>query len=187
MTASKSDFLHVLHERDFVHQISDEKGINEQLKSGVMSAYVGFDATAESLHIGSLTQIMMLYWLQQTGHRPIVLMGGGTSMIGDPSGKDETRQLLDVKTITKNKKSIEKCFKKFLKFGTGKNDAIMVDNADWLLDLNYIDFLRKYGRYLSVNVMMARDSVKNRLHSENNIFHSLNLTICACKPTTLPN
>ena len=167
--AFKSDFLNVLKQRGFIHQISDETGLDDLLSKEVVTAYIGFDATASSLHAGGMTQIMLLHWLQQTGHRPIALMGGGTSMVGDPSGKDESRQLLTAETIENNKASIRKNFSSFLEFGDGPTDAVMADNADWLLDLNYVDFLRDYGRHLSVNAMLARDSVKNRLDREQHL------------------
>ena len=169
MATFKSDYLHTLSERGFIHQISDESGLDDLLAKETVTAYIGFDATAKSLHVGSMTQIMLLYWLQQTGHRPIALMGGGTSMVGDPSGKDDARQLMTSQTIEDNKREIMKCFSAFLKFGEGPNDAIMADNADWLLKLNYVDFLRDYGRHLSVNAMLARDSVKTRLDREQHL------------------
>ncbi|MGI9364154.1 MAG: tyrosine--tRNA ligase [Rhizobiaceae bacterium] len=169
MATFKSDYLHTLSERGFIHQISDESGLDDLLAKETVTAYIGFDATAKSLHVGSMTQIMLLYWLQQTGHRPIALMGGGTSMVGDPSGKDDARQLMTAQTIEDNKREIMKCFSSFLKFGDGPNDAVMADNADWLLQLNYVDFLRDYGRHLSVNAMLARDSVKTRLDREQHL------------------
>ena len=169
MAAFKSDFLHTLSERGFIHQISDETGLDDLLTKETVTAYIGFDATAKSLHVGSMTQIMLLYWFQQTGHRPITLMGGGTSMVGDPSGKDESRQMMTPEIIEANKAEIRKCFEPFLKFGDGPSDAIMADNADWLLELNYVDFLRDYGRHLSVNAMLARDSVKSRLEREQHL------------------
>ncbi|MDD9909953.1 MAG: tyrosine--tRNA ligase [Ahrensia sp.] len=169
MSAFRSDFLRTLSERGFIHQISDETGLDDLLTKETLTAYIGFDATAKSLHVGHLTQIMLLYWFQQTGHRPIVLMGGGTSMVGDPSGRDESRQLMTPQIIEDNKAEIRKCFSAFLTFGDGPQDAVMADNADWLLDLNYVDFLRDYGRHLSVNAMLARDSVKNRLDREQHL------------------
>ncbi|MEL6968337.1 MAG: tyrosine--tRNA ligase, partial [Pseudomonadota bacterium] len=144
MSAFKSDFLHTLHSRGFIHQTSDDAGLDALLQSETVTAYIGFDATAKSLHVGSLIQIMLLYWFQQTGHRPIALMGGGTSMVGDPSGKDESRQLMTQAFIEANKESIKDNFSSFLAFGDGPQDAVMADNADWLLDLNYVDFLRDY-------------------------------------------
>lgn len=169
MTSFKSDFLRTLSERGFIHQVSDESGLDELLTKETVTAYIGFDATAKSLHVGSMTQIMLLYWFQQTGHRPIVLMGGGTSMVGDPSGKEESRQLMTPQIIEDNKAEIKKCFAPFLKFGDGPKDAIMADNADWLLQLNYVEFLRDYGKHLSVNAMLARDSVKTRLEREQHL------------------
>ncbi|MEM1317071.1 MAG: tyrosine--tRNA ligase [Pseudomonadota bacterium] len=169
MSRFKSDFLHTLDERGFIHQISDESGLDDLLNTETVTAYIGFDATAKSLHVGSMTQIMLLHWFQQTGHRPIALMGGGTTMVGDPSGKDESRQLMTPEIIAENKAAIQKCFDPFLTFGDGKTDAIMADNADWLLDLNYVEFLRDYGKHLSVNAMLARDSVKMRLEREQHL------------------
>lgn len=169
MTTFKSAFLHTLSERGFIHQISDESGLDDLLSKQVVTAYIGFDPTGPSLHVGHMTQIMLLYWFQQTGHRPIALMGGGTTMVGDPSGKDESRQLLTVDQINANKAKIKAGFSSFLNFGDGPSDAVMADNADWLLKLNYIDFLRDYGRHLSVNAMLARDSVKTRLDREQHL------------------
>ncbi len=169
MASFKSDFLRTLSERGFIHQVSDESGLDDLLTKEIVTAYIGFDATAKSLHVGSMTQIMLLYWFQKTGHRPIVLMGGGTSMVGDPSGKDESRQLMTPQFIEDNKAEIKKCFAPFLTFGDGPQDAVMADNADWLLELNYVDFLRDYGRHLSVNAMLARDSVKTRLDREQHL------------------
>ena len=169
MSTYKSDFLNVLDERGFIHQISDPSGLDDALTREVVSAYIGFDCTAASLHAGSLVQIMMLYWLQATGHRPVCLMGGGTTMIGDPSGKDESRQLLDVAAIETNKAGIRKIFDKLLSFGDGPAEAIMPDNAEWLLELNYVDLLRTVGRHLSVNEMIKRDSVRLRLEREQHL------------------
>lgn len=169
MATFKSDFLQTLSERGFIHQISDETGLDDLLAKESVTAYIGFDATAKSLHVGSMTQIMLLHWFQKTGHRPVALMGGGTSMVGDPSGKDDARQLMTRELIDENKKEIMKCFAPFMTFGDGPTDAIMADNADWLLDLNYVDFLREYGRHLSVNAMLARDSVKTRLDREQHL------------------
>lgn len=164
-----SDFLNVLSQRGFLHQCSDLAGLDEKAKSGDLVAYIGFDCTAASLHVGSLVQIMMLRWLQKTGGKPIALMGGGTTRVGDPSGKDESRKLLTEETIEANKAGIKEVFAKFLTFGTGRHDAIMADNADWLLGLNYIDFLRDVGRHFSVNRMLAMDSVKLRLDREHEL------------------
>lgn len=169
MPGFRSDFLRTLEERGFIHQVSDEKGLDDLLRKEIVTAYIGFDATAKSLHVGSMTQIMLLYWLQQTGHKPIALMGGGTSMIGDPSFKEESRQLMTKETIEENKAAIRDNFASFLTFGDGPTDAIMADNADWLLDLNYVEFLRDYGKHISVNAMLARDAVKLRLEREQHL------------------
>jgi len=169
MTVFKSDFLNTLSERGFIHQISDETGLDELLSREMTTAYIGFDATAPSLHAGSLVQIMLLYWFQQTGHRPLALMGGGTTMVGDPSGKDESRKMLTTDMIEENKAGIKQVFSNFLDFGESGNQAIMSDNADWLLSLNYVEFLRDVGRHLSVNQMLARDSVKLRLEREQHL------------------
>ena len=166
MSIFKSDFLNVLSERGFVHQISDAEGLDAAAKAGVISAYIGFDATAASLHAGSLVQIMMLRWLQKTGHRPIALMGGGTTKIGDPSFKDEARKLLTDAQIASNLAGVKQVFGKFLRFGSGPADAVMVNNADWLDKLNYIEFLRDYGVHFTINRMLAFDSVKLRLERE---------------------
>ncbi len=169
MSAYKSEFLQVLDERGFIHQLSNAEGLDKLLCEESVTAYIGFDCTAVSLHVGSLVQIMLLYWFQKTGHRPLVLMGGGTSMIGDPSGKDESRNMLSVEKIESNKAGIREVFSKFLEFGDGPVDAVMPDNADWLMELNYVDFLREYGKNFSVNQMLARDSVKNRLGREQHL------------------
>jgi len=169
MSGFKSEFLHVLSERGFIHQISDETGLDALLNKETVSCYIGFDATAPSLHAGSLVQIMMLHWFQQTGHRPVALMGGGTTMVGDPSGKDESRQILTPELIEENKSGIKGIFSNLLKFGDGPTDAVMADNADWLLDLKYVDFLREYGKHFSVNQMLARDAVKLRLQREQHL------------------
>ena len=166
MTSYKSDFLNILEARGFIHQCSDFDALDAKLSEGPQSAYIGFDATAESLHVGNLTGIMMLYWFQQTGHKVITLMGGGTSKIGDPSFKDEQRSLLTDDAIEKNMESIRKtCFTQFLDY-EGDNPAIMVNNNDWLDDLKYLDFLRDYGRHFTVNRMLSFDSVKTRLERE---------------------
>ncbi|NLH83694.1 MAG: tyrosine--tRNA ligase [Phyllobacteriaceae bacterium] len=167
MTAFKSDFLRVLSERGFIHQISDPEGLDEACAEGPVTAYIGFDATAPSLHAGSLIQIMMLHWFQETGHRPIALMGGGTTMIGDPSFKDEARKLLTVEDIDANLAGIRRVFSKFLDFDGGR--AIMANNADWLRTLNYVEFLRDVGRHFSVNKMLSFDSVKLRLDREQSL------------------
>ncbi len=163
MSTFKSDFLNVLSSRGFVHQISEPDALDQLAQRPGLTAYIGFDCTASSLHVGSLIQIMMLYWLQQTGGRPIALMGGGTTRVGDPSGKDESRRLLTDADIAKNLDGIRAVFTKFLRFGDGPGDARMANNADWLNTLNYIDFLRDVGRHFSVNRMLAFDSVKLRL------------------------
>jgi tyrosyl-tRNA synthetase len=163
MSTYKSDFLHVLADRGFIHQVSEPEALDALARSSTVTAYIGFDCTAPSLHVGSLLPIMMLYWLQQTGHRPIALMGGGTTRVGDPSGKDESRRLLTDEAINENLKGIRAVFAKFLKFEEAGGNAIMANNADWLNTLNYIDFLRDIGRYFSINRMLAFDSVKLRL------------------------
>ena len=165
----KSDFLRVMQERGFVHQCSDFAGLDEKARSGSLAGYIGFDCTAASLHVGSLVQIMMLHWLQETGGKPVALMGGGTTMVGDPSGKDESRKLLTVAQIEANKTGIRKAFAHFIRFGEGRTDAIMPDNSEWLAKLNYIDFLREVGRHFSVNRMLAMDSVKLRLEREHEL------------------
>ena len=167
MTSFKSDFLKVLTERGFIHQASDSAGIDGLAATGKLVAYVGYDCTAPSLHVGSLLSIMMLHWLQETGAgKPIALMGGGTTRVGDPSGKDETRQLRTVTEIDANKDALKGVFAKLLKFGTGKTDSLMTDNAEWLAPLNYIEFLRDVGRHFSVNRMLTMDSAKMRLERE---------------------
>ncbi|WP_420414851.1 tyrosine--tRNA ligase [Roseibium sp.] len=169
MSEFKSEFLQVLSERGFIHQISDPQGLDELCAKETVTAYIGFDCTAPSLHAGSLVPIMMLHWFQKTGHRPIALMGGGTTRVGDPSGKDESRKILTPDLIEENKAGIRKVFEKLLSFGDGPNDALMMDNADWLLSLNYVDFLREIGRHFSVNQMIQRDSVRLRLEREQNL------------------
>ncbi len=169
MTQFKSDFLHTMSERGFLHQCSDPEGLDKLFLSGVVTAYQGFDCTAPSYHVGNLVGIMMLRWLQKTGHRPITLMGAGTTRVGDPSGKDESRKLLTYDEIEANKQSLLKTFEKFVRFGGGPNDAIMVDNTEWLAPLNYIDFLREVGRYFSVNRMLSMDSIKLRLDREHEL------------------
>jgi tyrosyl-tRNA synthetase len=163
MSAYKSDFLNVLAERGFIHQVSEPEALDALARSSTVTAYIGFDCTAPSLHVGSLLPIMMLHWLQRTGHRPIALMGGGTTRVGDPSGKDESRKLLTDDLIAQNLKGIRAVFSKFLKFEEHGGNAVMANNADWLNGLNYIDFLRDIGRYFSINRMLAFDSVKLRL------------------------
>ncbi len=165
--AHKSEFLNVLSERGFINQCSDIEALDAKLASGVQSAYIGFDATAKSLHVGNLTGIMMLKWFQETGHKPITLMGGGTSKIGDPSFKDQSRNLMTDEIINENLVNIrDNCFAQFLKYGDGPTDAMMVNNDDWLSELKYLDFLRDYGRYFTVNRMISFDSVKTRLERE---------------------
>jgi tyrosyl-tRNA synthetase len=166
MDQFKSDFLRSLNERGYIHQITDGAALDAHANSHVISAYIGFDATADSLHIGSLVQIMMLRRLQQAGHRPIVLMGGGTTKVGDPSGRDETRQLLTEAQIKTNIASIRETFTRFLSFDDGACGAIMVDNDDWLADLPYIAFLREIGRHFTINRMLTMDSVRLRLERE---------------------
>jgi tyrosyl-tRNA synthetase len=162
----KSDFLRALSERGYIHQITDAAGLDERADSGIISAYIGFDATADSLHIGNLVQIMLLRRLQQTGHRPIVLMGGGTTKIGDPSGREETRQLLTGEQIDANIASIRQTFSRFLSFEAGPSGAIMANNDDWLSGLQYIPFLRDVGRHFTINRMLTMDSVRLRLERE---------------------
>src|SRR5215510_3491903 len=163
MSAYKSEFLQVLADRGFIHQVSEPEALDARALNSTLTAYIGFDCTASSLHVGSLLPIMMLYWMQQTGHRPIALMGGGTTRVGDPSGKDESRKILTEEDIKNNLAGIRAVFTKFLTFGDGPNDAIMANNAAWLNSLNYIDFLRDVGRHFSVNRMLSFDSVKLRL------------------------
>jgi tyrosyl-tRNA synthetase len=166
MSTAKSDFLHELESRGFVHQLTDAAGLQKLARGERITGYIGFDCTAPSLHVGNLVSIMMLRKLQQSGHRPIVLIGGGTTKVGDPSGKDEARKLLSDAEIAANIAGIEQVFTKFLSFGRGESDALMINNADWLDTLNYIDFLRDYGRHFSVNRMLTYDSVKLRLERE---------------------
>jgi len=163
MTTYKSDFLNVLAARGFIHQVSEPDALDALAHSSTITGYIGFDCTAPSLHVGSLLPIMLLYWLQQTGHRPIALMGGGTTRVGDPSGKDESRRLLTDDAINENLTGIRAVFAKFLKFEDSSGNAILANNADWLNSLNYIDFLRDVGRHFSINRMLAFDSVKLRL------------------------
>ena len=163
MTSPKSDFLRRATARGFVHQVTDAEGLDAAAAGGRVTAYIGFDCTAPSLHVGHLRMIMLLRLLQRTGHRPIVLMGGGTTRIGDPSGKDEARRLLDDDQIEANMAGIRTVFERFLEFGDGPGDAIMANNADWLDELGYIPFLREVGRHFSINRMLGFDSVKLRL------------------------
>jgi tyrosyl-tRNA synthetase len=166
MSDYKSDFLRVLTERGFVHQISDVAGLDQLAAQNQVIAYVGYDCTAPSLHVGHLISIMMLHWLQQTGNKPIVLMGGGTTRVGDPSGRDETRKILSYEEIDRNKESIKGTFEKFIKFGSGSDAAVMADNSEWLTTLNYIEMLRDVGRHFSINRMLTMDSVKLRLERD---------------------
>lgn len=168
MTA-KSDLLHELATRGYIHQCTDETGLDRLARTEVVTGYIGFDCTAPSLHVGNLVSIMLLRKLQQTGHRPIVLIGGGTTKVGDPSGKDESRKLLDDEQIAANIAGIKQVFSKFLIFGDGKRDALLLNNDDWLASLNYIAFLRDYGRHFSVNRMLSQDSVRLRLEREQNL------------------
>lgn len=169
MSEFKSDFLHTLSERGFIQQTSDDQNLDKLFKEETVTAYIGFDPTASSLHAGSLTQIMLLHWLQQTGHKPISLMGGGTGMVGDPSFKDESRQLMTLEKIDENIASIKTVFSNYLKYGDGPTDAMMANNAEWLTGLKYLEFLRDVGRHFSVNRMMAFDSVKLRLEREQSL------------------
>ena len=164
--AFKSDFLKVMRDRGYIHQITHPEELDAAAASGIVTAYVGYDATAPSLHVGNLITIMMLRRLQQTGHKPIVIVGGGTTKVGDPSGKDETRQLRTDAEIQANIASQKQAFAKFLTFGDGPTDAILVDNDEWLSKLGYIDFLREYGVHFTINRMLAFDSVKLRLDRE---------------------
>jgi tyrosyl-tRNA synthetase len=166
MSAPTSDFLTVLTERGYIHQCSDLDGLDAKARAGGLIAYVGYDCTAPSLHVGHLLSIMMLHWLQQTGGKPIALMGGGTTRVGDPSGRDESRRLLTLDQIEANKESIRGTFSRFVRFGKGGADALMADNAEWLTKLNYIEFLRDVGRHFSVNRMLSFDSVRMRLERD---------------------
>jgi len=169
MSAPESDFLREAEERGYIHQVTDAAALDARLRQGVVSGYIGFDCTADSLHVGSLLQIMLLRLMQRTGHRPVVLMGGGTTKVGDPSFRDEARPLLDDAAIERNKAGIRRIFDAFLQFGDGSTDAIMLDNAEWLDRLLYIPFLRDVGRHFSVNRMLGMDSVKLRLDREQNL------------------
>lgn len=169
MSAFKSDFLRTLSERGFIHQTSDDAGLDKLFATETVSAYIGFDPTAPSLHAGGLIQIMMLHWMQKTGHRPVALMGGGTGMVGDPSFKDEARKLMTPETIQSNIDGIKTVFSNYLTFGDGPRDALMVNNAEWLLPLNYLEFLRDVGQHFSINRMLSFDSVKQRLDREQSL------------------
>jgi tyrosyl-tRNA synthetase len=169
MSGYKSEFLHILAERGFIKQVSEPEALDALAAKSTVTGYIGFDCTAPSLHVGSLLPLMMLYWLQQTGHRPIALLGGGTTRVGDPSGKEETRQVLSDSDIARNLNGIGAIFAKFLNFGSGPRDALIANNADWLNSLKYIDFLRDVGRHFSVNRMLAFDSVKLRLERQHEL------------------
>ncbi|MDV4178214.1 MULTISPECIES: tyrosine--tRNA ligase [Rhizobium] len=169
MSEFKSDFLRTLKERGFIHQISDESGLDDLFAKETVTAYIGYDPTASSLHVGHLTQIMMLHWLQATGHRPISLMGGGTGMVGDPSFKEEARKLMTIETIEQNIASIKNCFSNYLDYDRPATAALMINNAEWLRSLNYLEFLRDVGRHFSVNRMLSFDSVKTRLDREQSL------------------
>ena len=164
-----SEFLKVIHDRGFVHQVTDLENLDKLLLKKNGTAYIGFDCTAPSLHVGSLIQIMMLRWFQKTGNIPIVLVGGGTTKIGDPSGKDSARPILSTKIINKNKLSIKKVFKNYLNFSNKVNGALMIDNEDWLDKINYISFLREFGSFFSINKMLSLESIKARLDREQNL------------------
>jgi tyrosyl-tRNA synthetase len=164
--AFKSDFLKTLQSRGYIHQVTHPAELDEAASTGIVTAYIGFDATAPSLHVGSLIQIMMLRRLQQAGHKPVVLMGGGTTKVGDPTGKDASRPQLTDETIQANIASIKTVFEKFLTFGDGPSDAVMVDNNDWLSRFGYVEFLRDYGTHFTINRMLSFDSVKLRLERE---------------------
>lgn len=166
MSAYKSDFLRELERRGYIHQLSEPNGLDQLAQAGSVVAYIGYDCTAPSLHVGHLLSIMMLHWLQQTGNKPVTLMGGGTTRVGDPSGRDETRKILSYEQIDANKEAIKTTFDKFLRYGSGKTDAVMADNAEWLTKLNYIEMLRDVGRHFSINRMLTMDSVKMRLDRE---------------------
>jgi tyrosyl-tRNA synthetase len=166
MAKHKSDFLNTLDERGFIHQCSDFAGLDALAAQGKAIGYIGFDCTAPSFHVGNMIVLMMLHWLQATGNKPIVLMGGGTTRVGDPSGKDETRKILPIEQIEANKASMQRACAKLMTFGSGSTDAIMLDNAEWLTRLNYIEMLRDVGRHFSVNRMLAMDSVKSRLERD---------------------
>lgn len=162
----KSSYLQEVHERGFIHQGTNLEELDAQMVKGPITAYIGFDATATSLHVGNLVQIMQLRLLQKHGHKPLVLMGDGTTRIGDPSGKDASRQLLTPEKIDQNVTGIQKVFSQYVDFGDGTSDATMLRNSEWLLPLNYLDFLQDYGRHFSVNRMLSFDSVKLRLERE---------------------
>ena len=162
----KSDFMHAIMERGFVADCTDLEGLDERFRTGVVTGYIGFDLTATSLHIGNLVQIMLLRWMQKTGHRPITLMGGGTTKVGDPSGKDEMRKILSVEQIEENAAGIRQVFARFISYGAGPTDSPLVNNAEWLDKLGYIDFLRDIGKHFTINRLLAFESVKSRLDRE---------------------
>ena len=166
MAEYKSDFVRAVVERGFLHQCTDLEALDTRAANGRVIAYIGFDCTATSFHVGNLVVILLLRWLQRTGHKPIVLMGGGTTKVGDPSGKDESRKILNVADINANMESLKNVFAQFLTFGDGPTDAVMANNADWLDQLQYIDFLREYGPHFTINRMLSFDSVKLRLDRE---------------------
>lgn len=179
MSAYKSDFMNIMQERGFIHQCSDEKGLDDLAAKNEVIAYVGYDCTAPSLHIGNYLTMMMLHWLQVSGNKPVTLVGGGTTMVGDPSGKDESRPMRTIEEIQSNKESIKSVFQRVLNYGDGKTDALLVDNADWLLGLGYIEMLREVGRHFSVNRMLTMDSVKLRLEREQEMsFIEFNYMVC---------
>ena len=161
MATYKSDFMNVLEQRGFIHQLSDPEGLDALCANGTVTAYVGYDATATSLHIGNLISVTMLYWLQETGHRPITLMGGGTSMVGDPSFRDSQRGMLSPEQIDTNIEGIKRIFGRILSYGDKPGDALMINNADWLMKLNYVEFLRDVGRHFSVKI--GRASCRERV------------------------
>jgi tyrosyl-tRNA synthetase len=165
----KSDFLRELDARGYIYQVSDAAGLDALASKSEAIAYIGYDCTAPSLHVGHLLSIMMLHWLQRAGNKPVTLMGGGTTRVGDPSGRDETRKILSIEEIDANKEKIKTTFDKFLRFGKGKTDAVMADNAEWLTKLNYIEMLRDVGRHFSINRMLTMDSVKLRLEREHEL------------------
>ncbi|HEY7085713.1 MAG TPA: tyrosine--tRNA ligase [Hyphomicrobiaceae bacterium] len=166
MAKFRSDFLNILDERGFIHQCSDFDGLDALASAGKAVGYIGFDCTAPSFHVGNMIVLMMLYWLQQTGNKPLVLMGGGTTRVGDPSGKDEARKILPIEQIEANKASMQKACAKLMQFGSHPTDAVMLDNAEWLTKLNYIEMLRDVGRHFSVNRMLTLDSVQSRLERD---------------------
>ncbi len=162
----KSEFLHQIASRGFLADCTDLQGLDDKLNSGVVTAYIGYDLTASSLHIGNLVQILLLRWLQKTGHRPITLMGGGTTKVGDPSGKDEMRKIISVEQINANAASIRRVFSRYVSYGDGPTGALMPNNADWLDELKYVEFLRDIGRHFTVNRLLSFESVKSRLDRE---------------------